>query len=156
MNLYILRHGDAEATAVSDAERQLTERGRLETKKVLDWLKNKKCSVDVIISSPYIRARQTAMIAAEALNLTHSVNFSDALTPDKTPEDVLGALNDLTQSNVLVVGHLPLLGCLLSALVSGDDQREVSLKKSGLAFIQIPELKFASGNLQWMVTPDIL
>lgn len=156
MNLFILRHGDAEARAASDADRKLTKRGYEETQKVITWLAKKGVTIEVILSSPYIRARQTAMIAAEAFQLSNSVQFSENLAPAKTPEDVLKALNEISQNNVLLVGHLPLLGYLISALVSGDDQREVSLKKSGLAFIQIPELKFASGSLQWIVTPDIL
>jgi len=156
MNLFILRHGDAEAVANSDSERKLTQRGREETQKVALWLEKKNPKIEIILSSPYIRARQTALIVAEELKLTNFLKYLEALTPEKTPEDVLGVLKDIPQNNVLIVGHLPLFGYLISALVSGEDQKEVTVKKSGLSLIELPEIKYGAGQLMWMVTPDIL
>lgn len=156
MNLYLLRHGDAQATAASDEARELTERGRAETRKVAQWFKRLNPKIEVAISSPLIRACQTADIVAQELSLSSCLQKSESLSPEKSPEGILSILNELPHNEVLLVGHLPFLGYLLSAFVWGDLKVEVPFKKSGLAFVQLPEIRFGSGSLQWMVRPDIL
>ena len=67
MTLWLLRHGEAEARARSDAERPLTERGRKEVRRCAERLRGRP--LQYILASPYLRAQQTAEIVREVLGL---------------------------------------------------------------------------------------
>ena len=69
MKLWLLRHGQAQAEARSDAQRELTPYGREEVLQSLEHLRG--CSLDAIFVSPYIRAQQTAALIVAGLSLIH-------------------------------------------------------------------------------------
>src|SRR5208283_4502871 len=115
MNLYILRHGigtepDARAFA-KDADRPLTSEGKRKLGQVAGAMEALELSFDLILSSPYLRARQTAEIIAEALKARKRLEISDSLTPGGSTKKLVELLNRLQPSpeNVLLVGHEPYL-----------------------------------------------
>src|SRR5262249_17234199 len=138
MNLFILRHGLAAERGTSkyatDAERPLTSRGERKLRRVADAMIAMELSFDRIVSSPYLRARQTAELIAEALKARKLLEFTDALTPGGTPRDVVEFLDRLKPSpdRVLLVGHEPNLSELISLLIAGDSSLRVNMKKGGL------------------------
>src|SRR5689334_9019549 len=90
MRIYVLRHGDAEdpSRRSSDEERQLTDEGRSEVLRVTRAARRANADTDLIISSPYIRAVQTAEIAAEAFGYKGQIARSRVLEPHSDPQAV--------------------------------------------------------------------
>lgn len=83
MKLWVLRHGEAESHASSDAQRNLTEHGRQEVLHSAAHLIGQPISA--IIASPYVRAQQTAQLVREALGFAPEIRTVPWLTPDGNP-----------------------------------------------------------------------
>src|SRR2546423_915225 len=113
MNLFILRHGLAVEHGTpgyaDDASRPLTVEGKAKLRKISRAMEKLDLDFDVIISSPYQRARQTAEITAKELDLEKKLAFSDALIPSGSAKELISHINRLKPrpENILLVGHEP-------------------------------------------------
>jgi len=119
MKLYLMRHGEAEPKRAnsSDAERPLTENGRKQAAEQAGRLKERGIKFDLIFSSPYLRAYQTAQIVAQELGLDDALSKEEALTSGCKTIDVMEFIsqyNDL--DSILCVGHEPDLGIIVGEL----------------------------------------
>ncbi len=111
---------------------------------------------DVILSSPLVRARQTAEIVAADLKLAKRLVFADALKPGGDAKKIVQNISGLKKvpGNALLVGHEPDLGELLSLLVTGKNGAGFALKKAGLAKLEIEGLRSGKcATLAWLLTP---
>ena len=162
MNLYLLRHGlAAELTTTGlskDSERPLTPKGRRKLKKIAAGIKALELEFDVIFSSPYVRARQTAEIVAEALHAGKSLEFTSTLTPGGSHSELIKRLNQSPElREALLVGHEPHLSELISLLVSGKSGFSVTMKKGGLCKLAVESLRVGRcASLEWLLTPGQL
>ena len=97
MNLYLLRHGIAEDLGtpgiLNDADRPLTAKGEQKLEEVARAMAALELSFDLILSSPYLRARQTTAIIAKAFSARKRIEFTDALTPGASPRKLVELLN---------------------------------------------------------------
>lgn len=119
MKLFVMRHAQAAFNAPSDRERPLTESGIQQTKELLALHKADLSSVNMLWSSDLLRAQQTAALVAEVLGF--KVSEKNCLTPDGQINRVLSELQDLrADDTLLLVSHQPLVGELVSYLVSGN------------------------------------
>ena len=156
MEIYILRHGEAEMreTGQADSDRKLTVYGKRDLKAVLKVARKVGVAPQVILSSPLRRAQETAKIAAEVLHSKHVVE-TKSLIPDASPELVwkeIGGLQKL--DSILIAGHNPHLGNLMAMLL--EAALMVDLKKGALVRITAPSrLGPPRGVLKWMITPRI-
>ncbi|NMX70794.1 phosphohistidine phosphatase SixA [Pseudomonas sp. WS 5111] len=132
MKLWILRHGEAESHASSDAQRNLTERGREEVLHSAAHLIGQPISA--IIASPYARAQQTAQLVREALGFVPEIRTVPWLTPDGNPLQVLEKLD--TDDSVLLVSHQPLVGNLISFLQHGHQRQPQPMHTASLAELE--------------------
>lgn len=132
MKLWVLRHGEAESHAPSDAQRNLTERGREEVLHSAAHLIGQPISA--IIASPYMRAQQTAQLVREALGFVPEIRTVSWLTPDGNPLQVLEKLD--TDDNVLLVSHQPLVGNLISFLQHGHQRQPQPMHTASLAELE--------------------
>jgi phosphohistidine phosphatase len=132
MKLWILRHGQAQAHARTDAERNLTEHGRAEVLRSAAHLIGQPLSA--IIASPYARAQQTAQLVREALGFGPPVCTVPWLTPEDSPAQVLEKLD--TDDNVLLVSHQPLVGNLISFLQHGHSRQPQPMHTASLALLE--------------------
>lgn len=107
-------------------------------------------TISHVVSSPYLRARQTADAAARALGIAE-VSESRGLEPEAEPEEILNELAE-GSGDVLLVGHQPHLGALLGRLVSGD--AEIPLPKAGIARVTLAGRW--SGRLRAYLPPNVL
>jgi phosphohistidine phosphatase len=160
MNIYILRHGIATDPAAhefaKDADRPLTSEGKRKLRQIADAMGALELSFDLILSSPYLRARQTAEIIAESLKERKRLELSDSLTPGGSPRKLVDLLNHLQPSpeSILLVGHEPYLSSLISLLVAGDASFAVVMKKGGLCKVSTEALKHGRcAALEWLLTP---
>ncbi len=132
MKLWILRHGEAEGHAPTDAERNLTEHGRAEVLRSAAHLIGQP--ITAIIASPYVRAQQTAQLVREALGFEPQVRTVPWLTPEGNPLEVLQKLE--TDDTVLLVSHQPLVGSLISFLQHGHQRQPQPMYTASLAGLE--------------------
>lgn len=135
MRLWVLRHGQAEPHAATDAKRPLTEFGRQEVLDMVQRLLQEP--PDVILASPYLRAQQTAELVREQLSMRRAVVTVDWATPDGDPLAVLDHIAERSEANVLLVSHQPLVGQLLSLAVEGHRQAHYPMPTAGLACLDM-------------------
>jgi phosphohistidine phosphatase len=120
VKLWVLRHGEAEPRANSDAQRRLTAHGREQVLRSTATLLGQE--LQVILASPYVRAQQTAALVHEALGFIKPVQTVPWLTPDSDPQGVIGELEKLDLQQVLLVSHQPLVSYLVGMLEQGHRQ----------------------------------
>lgn len=162
-NLFILRHGIAAEPGTrgySDSERPLTQEGISEMKLIARGMKRLGLEFELVLSSPYVRARQTAEIAAGEFGLKNEIKFSDALRSEADPCVLLEELKQKypEKDSVLLVGHQPFLTYLISLLTAGNKESSLELKKGGLCKLGDCLLgsRQASAVLKWLMTPKQL
>jgi phosphohistidine phosphatase len=160
MNLYFLRHGLAGKPGAGghgkDSDRPLTPKGERKLWKIAEAMEALELSFDLILSSPYTRARQTARIVAEAFNARGELEFSAALTPNGSAKKVVELIAALKPEpeNVLLVGHEPCLSEFIALLVTGETGSSVVLKKGGLCKLSVESLKPGRcAVIEWLLTP---
>ncbi len=158
MELYLFRHGIAEdaPSGSPDSARELTDEGREKVADVIRLVRRAGTQPAVIASSPYIRALQTAGIAAKEFDYDGEVYRLDSLVPHGTPERVWSDIRDFAhEPSVLLAGHEPLLGTLAGFLLNTPSLR-IDVKKAAVIRIDIDVVKaHPHGVLRWMVAPKL-
>jgi phosphohistidine phosphatase len=163
MNLYIIRHAIAVDAATSDhesdSERPLTDKGRKKMRQIAKGLRNLGVEFDLILSSPYVRACETAEILADVFKMKKKLVFSDNLIPLGNPELLIGEINEkYSVDSLALVGHEPHLSALIGMLVAENQKLEVTLKKGGVCYLSADDLHHQDHRaaLEWLLTPGIL
>ena len=162
MNLYIVRHAIAVERGTpgydDDSLRPLTDAGRKKMRKIVQGLYQLGLDFDVILSSPYVRARDTAKILAKEFDVRDKVAFSDNLIPPGNFENLINEIHEkYNVNNLALVGHEPMLSSLISWLATGNTDMKVALKKGGVAYL-LAENLYQDGRaaLQWLLTPALM
>jgi phosphohistidine phosphatase len=150
MELILWRHAEA-VDGVPDHERQLTDKGVRQAKKMAAFLRSRLPDNTHILVSPAVRAQQTARA------LTGEFDTEPALAPGATPRDVLKSSGwPTSEGGVLIVGHQPYLGETV-ALLLADSQMTFSIKKSAVWWLSCRE---RSGDFQTVlrlvISPEFL
>ena len=160
MNLFFLRHGVAverdEFDYINDAARPLTPNGIKQLRAVAAALRAMGSGFDVVLSSPLVRARQTAEIIAAELKMQKRLVFADELKPGGGAKKLAKKIAGLKKvpENALLVGHEPDFSELISLLVTGNQGGGFALKKGGLAKLEIQKLRAGKcAILAWLLTP---
>lgn len=162
MNLYIVRHAIAVERGApgseDDSQRPLTDAGRKKMKKIVKGIHQLQIKLDVILSSPYVRARDTAMILANAFDLKDKVAFSDNLIPPGNFESLIHEIHEKYDvNNLALVGHEPMLSSLVSWLATGNTDMKITLKKGGVAYLAADNLyQDGRATLQWLLAPSLM
>lgn len=157
--LYLIRHGVAAERGLAwpdDAKRPLTEEGIGRMKKAAKGLKRLDVRLDVVVSSPLVRARQTAEVVAGVFDEMPPLVFTTALAPGGRYSDLLADLQtQVRRTRIALVGHEPDLGRLAARLAGS--RRAFEFKKGAVCRIDVDALPPArSGTLRWFLPPSIL
>ena len=163
MELYLIRHGIAEEQRfnIKDEERQLTPEGRQKTEKVAQRLGKLGLHFDLILTSPLVRARQTAEILIAA-KLSSELEESSYLIPEGDIYSWLAGWlepkNYSPQNHLALVGHEPCLSEWAEILLWGEVKARLVLKKAGMIGIKLPETGSPLGRSQmfWLTPPKYL
>jgi phosphohistidine phosphatase len=161
MELYIVRHGIAvdreDPKCPADPERFLTNEGIEKTQQVAKGAAEVATVPDLMLSSPYLRAVQTAELFAAALEYPkQKIRKSDLLLPGAEPLQLFRELSkDKELSTVFVFGHAPHLDDLIATAI-GTKHHISSLKKAGVALVELKRMVPPSGELVWLATPKLL
>jgi phosphohistidine phosphatase len=160
MDLFILRHAIAEERTElrtkADSARQLTPEGRKKMRQIAKAMQAAGLEFDLILSSPYVRAKQTAEIVAEIFKVPNRLKMSAQLAPHGNPQKLVEELQlpSVRQPSLLLVGHEPYLSSLISLLLAGDASLDINLKKGGLCKLNVERLKYGRcATLEWLLTP---
>jgi phosphohistidine phosphatase len=155
IELYFFRHGIAvdreDTTVTSDADRPLTDEGRRKTRLAAKGLERLELGIDRILTSPWLRAVETADIVADVLGMDRAE--LPELAGNRSVDELLGALSRQRDERVLLVGHEPLLGNTVGRLLCSGADFRIDLKKSGVCAVQLDALPpRAPATLLWLLT----
>jgi phosphohistidine phosphatase len=159
MEIYLLRHGIAEDESPTgrDSDRQLTPAGRRKLHEVLKLVAASGFKPHVIVSSPYVRARQTAEIASEVLGYKEEVHLANALVPDSDPEEVWQEIRNGYRgvSSLILASHEPLMGRCTGFLL-GHPGMLIDFKKGAIVRIDVDNYGVQPrGVFKWMLVPKL-
>jgi phosphohistidine phosphatase len=157
MNLYLIRHGDAEKISrdVQDFNRKLTPEGESILKDAVKNWKTLIPSLDYIISSPYIRAIKTAKIIASEYGILDKFVANDKLSCGSKTDDILEIVNSLDGKNIALVGHEPDFSNHLSKFISST-VAFASFKKGAIAKIIFNnKAALSRGVLEFLIPAEI-
>jgi phosphohistidine phosphatase len=160
--LYIMRHGIAvtrgSAGFSDDAKRPLTPEGKQKMRQICAGLTRAGFDVDWIVSSPLVRAVETAEIVGETLGPHVPLEFCDALRPGGSAEALIAFLAKRpNRKRVLVVGHEPDLGEMAARLVGAGRHANLPFKKGGCCLITFDTFPpKVPGRLVWWLTPRLM
>lgn len=162
MKLFIVRHGLAEdklefaKSGQEDSERPLVSKGVKQTEKVAKALKRKLGKIDVLVSSPYLRALQTAEVLKREWNVKDFV-VSEALLPDTLPVETWRLVISKSQhKKIVLVGHEPHLQFFTAWLITNRAKPFLEYKKSGVACIEVSHFEPRHAELKWFIQPKLL
>ncbi len=148
--LFIIRHGVAEDAAPSgaDRDRALTERGLSKLRAQVAGLARLAMRPDVLFTSPYARAQQTAALLAPAWDL--AAETDEALAPGASLADVRELAARCKERSFAIVGHQPDLGVLLEELTGA----RVRFRKGAVAVVDVARWSAGGGALRAFYDPD--
>jgi phosphohistidine phosphatase len=160
MILYLIRHGIAidrtDPHAPAEAERPLTRKGIEKTREAMLGLRELGVKPDAVLTSPYLRAAQTAEIACEVFAFSREkVRQTNSLKPGSNPTEFVKELAHLKAKEVMCFGHAPNLDQLISHL-AGAHSVFTSLKKAGVACVEMHSGQAGRSELQWILPPKVL
>lgn len=163
MRLYLLRHAEAVPPGTPgfahDADRPLTEHGIKQAQGVAAGLKALGIELDLILTSPYLRAVQTAQRVADGYGGKIPLREMPELRDDESPRVTSLALKPYAaHKHVICAGHNPHISLWLAELVTTTGDLQVEFKKGAVACVEVPALPPArgSGVLRWMMSPKQL
>lgn len=153
MRLYIVRHGEAERRATTDAERPLTAHGRAQVRHLWHELAEEGVAVARLVASPFLRARQTAdEIAAVFPGVAREEQAS--LVPEGSPAAVINwLLQRPAEEGLVLVSHMPLVGQLTGTLVESGNAR-VPFSVGSVACLDVEVAASGGARLLWLRAPD--
>jgi len=158
MNLYLIRHAIAVEEYEDDSQRPLTDKGKKKMRNIAKGLRTLGVELDLILSSPYVRAAETAEILGEVFKMKQEVQFSDNLVPMGDPALLIAEMNEkYAASSVALVGHEPFLTAFIGLLISENASVDITLKKGGVCRLSADDLHHShKASMDWLLTPGIL
>ena len=160
MDLLIVRHAiavdHADWRGRPDSERPLTDKGRARMKRNADGLAVACPRLDLIATSPFVRAVETAAFL-KAVYESAPVEHVAALASGGPRNDVLAWLQPRREDRIAVVGHEPDLGSLAAWLVSGGSMNPLEMRKGGACLLTFSgEVEPGAATLRWFLPPFLL
>ncbi|MFO0879939.1 MAG: phosphohistidine phosphatase SixA [Gemmataceae bacterium] len=158
MHLYIIRHADAvplgEQGIIEDEKRPLTEAGQQQCASLVKALQRVGVNLDRLLTSPLVRARQTAEGISQGWGGTPPpILVCDLLAPGSKKRNILERLREQHVDSLGIIGHNPDLS-ELTAWLLGDKDAGLHLEKAGVACIEFDGIPGKStGTLAWLVNP---
>lgn len=156
MRLYFLRHGIAEDRAASgqDFDRTLTDEGRKRMVREAKTMAELGLEIDRIITSPLLRAKQTATIVAEGLKLRDRLVVDERLADEFDPSRLARILEEHPDADsVMLVGHEPGMSRTIGELIGGA---RLDVKKGSLACVEVAGASLRGAELRWLIPPKVL
>ena len=163
MELYIIRHAIAQPLGqqndFTDEKRALTSEGRDRMREAMKGLRKLEVELDLILTSPLVRAVETTEIVAAALEVgKKEIEQTVSLAPGASVDELFAEIKRRAGAeSIALIGHQPDLGELISTIVRGDEGLAMQLKKGSVCLINVTEtVPTLRGELMWLLTPKQL
>ena len=157
MQIFIMRHGQAEQVAQTDQQRELTAQGFIEVQAIAQFMKDSGVVFEQIFVSPFVRAQQTANTMVRIHEYSDDCTTLPFITPSgsaKELHDYLdGFCSDKQLSNILIVSHMPLVSYVVAELT--NDHQSPIFQTAAIAEIDY-DLEKMQGNLVQVISPSEL
>lgn len=158
MKIYLIRHGSAVGIGggvTRDAQRTLTSEGKDEARHVARAMKSIGVKPDILVTSPLVRAKETAEILQSELG--GELHTSDSLAPGVTPANVFRFLTKFPDANEIVLaGHEPDMGDLVKVLVGGGIEFTLPFTQAGVCCVELADIPPSmAGVMKWLITPSM-
>jgi phosphohistidine phosphatase len=159
-SIYLVRHAIAEERGdkwPDDTKRPLTSKGMARMREIAAGLRELGVKIDLVLTSPLVRAKQTAELLVHGLKPAPSLTVISALSPGVSPARLAEAIESLRKSRkeIAMVGHEPDLGQFAAWLIGA--KAPLIFKKGGVCRIDLPAAAAAgAGHLVWFATPKML
>jgi phosphohistidine phosphatase len=160
IELYLIRHaiaGERGPNYPDDRDRPLTSEGITRFKQAVEGLKQLDCSVELVLTSPLVRAAHTAELLVSGLEKKPRTEQLDALAPGGRLANVLDVIGTFAKRyrRIALVGHQPDLGELAAKLLQA--RGEIEFKKGAVCCIELDgALPNGPGVLRWLMPPKAL
>jgi phosphohistidine phosphatase len=158
MKALIIRHAailPRGTPGVLDSERSLTTSGKRKFRIAARGLARVAPHPDVLLTSPWPRAQETADIAAHAFK--HVDPWVESALAEQSVDAIVAALQTHpVNATVALVGHEPILGALLARLLGATCTGKLTLEKGGAALVDLPDGPARAGRLVWFLAPRVL
>jgi phosphohistidine phosphatase len=162
MQLYLVRHGHAldreSPEAVNDEMRWLTDEGREETSATAHVLKKLGVKPHAVLSSPLVRARQTAEVICEVVGPSSGPVICEHLAPHGSLSSIVDTVREHGPAKQLVlVGHMPDISTVIGYLISGHQHEPVHMRTAGGCRVDLPDdhIQPGHGDIRWLLPPKI-
>ena len=157
LELYIIRHGLAGKRSEDltlDDERALTKKGKEQMRDIAKVLKKLEINFDKVLTSPLLRAMETAEIVNKYCGNTNKVTITNLLSPEASFNNLIKYLNKFKDEKVAIVGHDPFLSSFASYCLSKSKNSFINLKKGGVLMLEIDQIiKPGKSTLSWSIEP---
>lgn len=161
MQLFLLRHAEAESEAASDEMRTLTAKGSGQAENIGKFCLRHDVIPDLILSSPLIRAKETARVVARELDLAQQVQTAEFLRAGMTAEQAFAGLREVLgglmkreklpeKMKIMLVGHEPDFSDLAGVIIGGR-ATSVHFRKATLMGMTLQELKPGEGTIEFLI-----
>ncbi len=155
MELYLLRHADAETVAQSDDERFLSEKGMQQSQRVARFCEAHEIKPDIIFSSPLRRTHQTAAIVADKLRV--ELKTVRWLGCGAQASDMLAQIREYRNlPSLMLVGHEPDLGLFTAFMIGTGHGENIHVRKGALIKLSVAEFAEAGASLEFLLPPKLL
>ncbi|HMK36808.1 MAG TPA: phosphohistidine phosphatase SixA [Desulfomonilaceae bacterium] len=152
MKLYLVQHAEAKAETV-DPNRGLSDKGTADVERVARFLKPMDLNVGTIWHSGKTRARQTAEILSRFLD-ANDLSEQKGLAPNDFVDPIRARILAVSH-DLMIVGHMPFLGKLVSLVVAGSDAADViAFRQGGIVCLERDEN--GAWRINWVIVPDLL
>jgi phosphohistidine phosphatase len=156
VKLYFLRHGLAGESGEwkgSDFARPLTEEGIAKMKRTAETIARMELDLQLILTSPLVRAYQTAEIVAKQCKMLDKLVKDDRLGSGFGIKYLSEILAEQSRTNsLMLVGHEPGMSETVSSLIGGG---RIVFKKGSLAYVELSDAKSLKGELVWLIPPKV-
>jgi len=155
MQLLILRHADASTSARTDDLRPLSDKGRQQAKRVARFCSENGLQPDIILTSPYLRAEETAKIVAEELQCEWVLNafLASGMMPFAAMEEMRAFLRF---GCVMIVGHEPDLSAFAGTLLGAGHLGALRMRKATLAGLEVDSMTSGGAHLEFLVPAKMM
>ncbi|MFY9610135.1 MAG: phosphohistidine phosphatase SixA [Blastocatellia bacterium] len=162
MELYLIRHALAQQLGLkndfTDEKRTLTSEGRERMREAARGLRKLGVQLDLLLTSPLVRAVETAEIVADAMGFSKKeIIPTDKLAPGGSADDLFAEIKSHSVESVALVGHQPDLGEMMAKILQTRGKLSIDLKKGSVCCINVVEtVPSLRGELVWLMTPKQL
>lgn len=150
MKIYLMRHGEAAFNTRNDNDRELTENGRLKIRSNILMKKNELENVQLFLSSPIRRAKQTAQLACDILGRKDEIEEVPWLIHESSPLKSIACLSRHTAESVMLFSHQP-FASRFAEILCDQELGFISMNTASIIAIDAEQVVAGSGKVLWQL-----